>query len=41
MAMFNICEHCGANLDPGEKCDCQNNEDLEVKYETAEQTSLR
>lgn len=18
-----ICEHCGASLDPGEKCDCQ------------------
>ena len=21
-----VCELCGANLDPGEKCDCQENE---------------
>lgn len=20
---FNVCEHCGGALDPGEKCDCQ------------------
>lgn len=20
--MFKKCEHCGANLDPGERCDC-------------------
>ena len=20
--MFKICEYCGANLDPGERCDC-------------------
>ncbi len=23
MAYYNICPHCGASLDPGEKCDCQ------------------
>lgn len=23
MAHFVTCELCGANLDPGEKCDCQ------------------
>ena len=23
MAIFNQCEHCGANLDPGESCDCK------------------
>ncbi|MBR1763062.1 MAG: hypothetical protein IJ731_06820 [Eubacterium sp.] len=23
MSMFETCPHCGANLDPGEKCDCQ------------------
>lgn len=22
MSYFNKCEHCGASLDPGEKCDC-------------------
>lgn len=20
---FTVCEYCGANLDPGEKCDCR------------------
>ena len=23
MAYFDICEHCGATLDPGEKCTCE------------------
>ena len=23
VAIFNQCEHCGANLDPGERCDCK------------------
>lgn len=23
---FKICEYCGCNLDPGEKCDCQKEE---------------
>ncbi len=23
MSYFKICPHCGANLDPGEVCDCQ------------------
>ena len=22
MAYFNICNHCGDHLDPGERCDC-------------------
>lgn len=22
--MFKTCEYCGANLDPGESCDCDN-----------------
>lgn len=26
MAWYNTCEYCGANLDPGEKCDCQSEE---------------
>lgn len=21
--MYHVCQKCGANLDPGEKCDCQ------------------
>lgn len=23
MAYFRVCPYCGGNLDPGEKCDCQ------------------
>lgn len=23
MAYFNVCKICGATLDPGEKCDCE------------------
>lgn len=23
MAYFNVCENCGAHLDPGERCTCQ------------------
>ena len=23
MAYYNTCPHCGCNLDPGERCDCQ------------------
>lgn len=23
MAYYSTCPHCGANLDPGEPCDCQ------------------
>ena len=23
MSFYHTCEYCGANLDPGEKCDCQ------------------
>lgn len=25
MAFYNQCEKCGANLDPGEQCDCNDN----------------
>lgn len=24
MAYYNTCLNCGCNLDPGEKCDCEN-----------------
>ena len=26
MAYYRTCEHCGANLDPGESCDCDKKE---------------
>ena len=26
MAYYRCCEICGANLDPGERCDCQDKE---------------
>lgn len=25
MAYYHTCSYCGANLDPGEKCDCSKN----------------
>lgn len=28
MGYFKVCPHCGANLDPGEHCDC-----MDSKYE--------
>lgn len=24
--IYNTCQNCGANLDPGEKCDCEQKE---------------
>ena len=27
MSYFRTCPHCGAHLDPGEVCDCRNNEE--------------
>ncbi len=33
MAYYNTCPHCGANLDPGESCDCmREKEDREEFY---------
>ncbi len=26
MPMYKTCPYCGAHLDPGEKCDCQDRE---------------
>ena len=26
MAYFNTCQWCGSNLDPGERCECRNEE---------------
>ena len=32
MSYYNICEHCGSNLDPGEKCDCmEQQEEKEIR----------
>ena len=27
MSFYKTCPHCGANLDPGERCDCQDKEE--------------
>lgn len=27
--MYRTCPYCGANLDPGERCDCQDQEEQE------------
>lgn len=26
MSYYRVCPNCGANLDPGERCDCQDEE---------------
>lgn len=31
---YKICPLCGANLDPGEVCDCEKEDDLEGDYVT-------
>ena len=32
MSYFWTCPYCEANLDPGEKCNCQEQEDTNRKY---------
>ena len=47
MAYFKTCPHCGAHLDPGEKCDCRDKRENpadaanadEVKNESATNTN--
>lgn len=34
---YNICPYCGANLDPGEKCDCREEDEEEI-LQSAEST---
>lgn len=29
MAYYNVCETCGAHLDPGERCDCEEERERE------------
>ena len=36
MAMYRICPECGAHLDPGEQCDCQE-KDAEETAEKSEE----
>lgn len=31
MAFYNVCPKCGANLDPNERCDCEETEEKEKK----------
>lgn len=31
MAYYNICPDCGAHLDPGESCDCQDRIEEKIK----------
>lgn len=30
MPYYITCPHCGSNLDPGEKCDCQSQKEKQV-----------
>ena len=32
MPYYTTCERCGSNLDPGEKCDCEKQENTVRKY---------
>lgn len=32
MSYFWTCPYCGANLDPGEHCDCLEQEDISRRY---------
>ena len=34
MAYYRICPKCGANLNPGEICDCEEEDDLKGDYVT-------
>lgn len=33
MKPFRTCPHCGANLDPGEKCDCPDQTEQDARQE--------
>ena len=32
MAYYNTCQNCGANLDPGEICDCENERERKREF---------
>ena len=42
MAYFRECPHCGANLDPGEECECiaESNKKQQLKHERNMQISV-
>ena len=35
MCYYKTCPECGANLDPGEQCDCQEDEEKAADAETS------
>lgn len=38
MSYYNTCPICGANLDPGERCDCEEEHDEQIRNETESDT---
>lgn len=39
---FNVCVHCGANLDPGERCDClEKKKNYINKFESDEEGQIQ
>lgn len=32
MAYYNVCSKCGATLDPGESCDCGDQEEAQQRF---------
>ena len=41
MAYYNTCPNCGSNLDPGELCDCQGNEDCNYAEDERVQSTAK
>ena len=41
MAYYHTCPDCGAHLDPGEKCDCKNEEINLIKIHKEETKNVR
>ncbi len=40
MKYFRVCPHCGANLDPGEVCDCRDEEKALVSASNADEVGV-
>lgn len=40
MAYYTTCPHCGANLDPGERCDCQDKKEPSLRKKNKKEHPL-
>lgn len=39
--LYYTCPHCGANLDPGERCDCRDQKKKEENYADCKSTTRK